>query len=496
MLDVLVLFLAAAWPVIAFAALAVGVAWWSLFGDKPRGRRRCPRCWHDLSKTPGMTCGECGFVARRERQFARARRRWGLAASAVAATVAVAVVAQLSILGSTWPGYLPDAVIVRLPRIAGMVPLPKAAERELERRVARGALDSGELLDLVGAAARSGRAAGARDDALARALSDAVDALPEDLAPRQDDPVAVASARQAALAEWRRGMDAALARLPAWVSVELPARAPAGLPVPAAVRATAWGRASEWRIRPRGSPECLVGEGLAGIRAQPRAAPIDLPPADAQGRVRATLEFQRRDRRAEDGSWGTWTDLPPVEVDGTVLPLDAADFADAAGPGLDAAVRSAFDGPVVMWERGERAAAFRFSLRELAGPDRAGVLVGAVVELLEDGEPRRRLRFWCDCNDDRSAGWLVESEDGAALERLRALTAERAAGPAPLALPGWTVRIRSDRAAAARCLAGPRAPSGPVRAWSGSVEFPAQVVPDADSGPPRSYRLDYADRNP
>ena len=37
---------------VAFAAASVGIVWWALFGDKPRGRRRCPRCWHDLSGTP------------------------------------------------------------------------------------------------------------------------------------------------------------------------------------------------------------------------------------------------------------------------------------------------------------------------------------------------------------------------------------------------------------------------------------------------------------
>lgn len=68
------------------AALAVALLLLALFGDAVRRRfrkvRRCPKCWYDLSHTPGMTCSECGYTARRERQLFRTRRRkrWVLAA--------------------------------------------------------------------------------------------------------------------------------------------------------------------------------------------------------------------------------------------------------------------------------------------------------------------------------------------------------------------------------------------------------------------------------
>lgn len=55
-------------------------AYAGLLGDRARGRRRCPRCWYDLRGSPLPRCSECGFVAKRERQFFRARRRWRLAA--------------------------------------------------------------------------------------------------------------------------------------------------------------------------------------------------------------------------------------------------------------------------------------------------------------------------------------------------------------------------------------------------------------------------------
>lgn len=53
---------------------ALWLGWWSLLRDRARGRRRCPKCWYDLRGTPGMQCSECGFTARRERQFSRTRR--------------------------------------------------------------------------------------------------------------------------------------------------------------------------------------------------------------------------------------------------------------------------------------------------------------------------------------------------------------------------------------------------------------------------------------
>lgn len=64
--------------VLAVAALVV--LWRALMSDRSRGRRRCPRCWYDMSGVPGsLTCSECGHAATRERKLFKTRRRWGLA---------------------------------------------------------------------------------------------------------------------------------------------------------------------------------------------------------------------------------------------------------------------------------------------------------------------------------------------------------------------------------------------------------------------------------
>lgn len=53
---------------------------WALVGDRARGRRRCPKCWYDLSAARpeggGVTCPECGKKSAGERSLRRARRRW------------------------------------------------------------------------------------------------------------------------------------------------------------------------------------------------------------------------------------------------------------------------------------------------------------------------------------------------------------------------------------------------------------------------------------
>lgn len=62
---------------------------WALLADWVRQRvpsrrqRRCPKCWYDLSHTPGLRCSECGCEAKRERKLFKAKRRWWLAAFAM-----------------------------------------------------------------------------------------------------------------------------------------------------------------------------------------------------------------------------------------------------------------------------------------------------------------------------------------------------------------------------------------------------------------------------
>lgn len=68
-----------------------GIAWllWSLFSDRPRGRRRCPSCWYDFAGlATDSRCPECGRDGLTDRHLARTRRRWGLACFAIIPLIA------------------------------------------------------------------------------------------------------------------------------------------------------------------------------------------------------------------------------------------------------------------------------------------------------------------------------------------------------------------------------------------------------------------------
>jgi hypothetical protein len=59
----------------AFLVAGLALLAWTVRGDPPRGRRRCPICWYDMSGDR-LTCPECGRTATREAALFRTRRRW------------------------------------------------------------------------------------------------------------------------------------------------------------------------------------------------------------------------------------------------------------------------------------------------------------------------------------------------------------------------------------------------------------------------------------
>ena len=89
------------WLLIAACALIVlgglALAAWGLWGDRARGRKRCGKCWYDLppEAAEGTRCPECGFVALRDRDCTRGRRKcW-----AVIAGVLIAILGAAPLIG-------------------------------------------------------------------------------------------------------------------------------------------------------------------------------------------------------------------------------------------------------------------------------------------------------------------------------------------------------------------------------------------------------------
>ena len=63
--------------VIGLGGIALTI--WALFAGRSRGRRRCPKCWYEMTGVEGLRCPECGREVKRERRLLRTRRRWRVA---------------------------------------------------------------------------------------------------------------------------------------------------------------------------------------------------------------------------------------------------------------------------------------------------------------------------------------------------------------------------------------------------------------------------------
>jgi hypothetical protein len=136
------------------AAVAAGLAalWFAIAHDWARTRarrRRCPRCWYDMTATPGLTCPECGRTARHESRLHRSRRRWTRAA--LATLILLAGSAGLfndRLARIDWVRATPSWLLVRivkdptLPSLPGVQspPSPDRWKTELWSRYADGGL--------------------------------------------------------------------------------------------------------------------------------------------------------------------------------------------------------------------------------------------------------------------------------------------------------------------------------------------------------------------
>ena len=69
-----------------------------LWGDRSRGRRRCPECWYDMCGTvPKLVCPECGHNAGTARRLYHNRRRWRPVVFGVASLVLSVAVAACAL---------------------------------------------------------------------------------------------------------------------------------------------------------------------------------------------------------------------------------------------------------------------------------------------------------------------------------------------------------------------------------------------------------------
>lgn len=482
----------------AFMAAAVGAIWWAVFGDKSRGRRRCPRCWHDLSRTAGLTCGECGFTARAEAELGKARRRWGSALAVLAAVVAVAVWVQASVLNRTWTSYLPNAFLAWLPSAIDVDQLPREVVAELQLRAGNGELAADDLLALIEALTSDGHAPGLQEQPRTALLAQAANALPDAFDPVPGEPSSATAARDGARRAFESARNALLDRLPPSLEAVPLEWFPRGAPALVGVRGTVWGSEAQWRMREVGSDgPWIVGDRSAGLRRTPRSSVVPVSAVPEGDVLRCEFRSQVRRRSDDRASWGPWTEGPRVVAEGPAAPIDLAGIVPVDdAPAREAAARC-FGNPLIAWADDQYPIALRFSMSTFGAQGLGDLLVGIRIELREGAVPRRRSLLWW--SGDRRSGWIVEWQDAEAMRRLRDAIARSPRSDAdgePAAIPGWSLHVEGDAAVAIRALAGDPGAGSPPKAWVGTLELPVRGEMEAAEGARRTYWLEPDDAQP
>ncbi|MCH8165773.1 MAG: HEAT repeat domain-containing protein [Planctomycetes bacterium] len=97
--------------------IGISLAAWALLWDRARGRRRCAKCWYNMSGSPGRVCSECGYRAKREKKLFKTRRHWrwvfvGILVLAVGYGASVTPRVKRSWVG--WPGAVPTVVLIAM----------------------------------------------------------------------------------------------------------------------------------------------------------------------------------------------------------------------------------------------------------------------------------------------------------------------------------------------------------------------------------------------
>lgn len=453
---------------VAIAAL-VFTAWWALFADRAKGRRRCPRCWYDLAYSPGMLCAECGHEGRSERDFHRTRRRPRLAVAAILACIGIVIAVDLQASQRGYAFYLPTRALLWLLPLSNDSSSPVFTE--LVNRGQSGRLSPGQWRSLIDRCAEGDWWAEPVTEPWRRKYGDFLDA-------------------------WRAmfindaALEAPLASIPLHIDARTRDAWPQDAPVVVNLRVSDWWPAGyECRLRvtprvPGAQPVTLVRHAPDGVAES--SFPLALGPLDPAA-TELTIDFQIERRRAErfgrrvidhpDAAWrpwGTQTITLKTKVQGS---LDQA-LQPIGGPALDAAVARVFANGVRRWERGPSPVRFNIYMAATLSPAFNDAAIGVSAELLYDGRTARRLNVWWRAgvdqtlNDPRNYSFEVAFEDQELLRKL---------DPAD---PRWTMRVRSDPILALRA-------GNALKYWKGDIEVPLIIsTPDADAAPRRQWEAE------
>ena len=454
-----------------FAVVMLWAIWWALFADRSRGERRCPRCWHLMDAAVGLRCTECGLQVKHERALFATRRKWGLAAMAMAALVAGTLYLRFTIANSGWWTLLPNrALLTVLPWLPANGDAADVRS-ELRNRVTTGAATEADCLRMLQMVRDGDATAPTGSEAWMRTYGGWLDALRNRWTNADpNDPLRLAAATLPPLMEmdlpstWPTDQSlVAVNRVAEWwpegVQVRLRVTGVDGLPMQA--EALEQLRACEWTRSER--------RGFGGGFAMDFGT---LPQGPQRGTLR--MHWETRDRLHGDRVMASGECAVPMQIDitGPATPLAGVDDAD-----MQALMRQVFDSGMLRREGLAPQYAFSYRIMLTAAPELASTAFGLVVEACENGVPRRTLRVWWRGGGARElAGWDPPVED---LPRLA--NADES--------PAWTLRIRGDQRIAQRA-ALPIDGKPATQFWSGTIEVPLKVTTMPATQPGRSWTLE------
>ena len=434
-------------------------AWWALFQDRPGDRRRCPRCWYDITHSPGMTCAECGYASRRDKDFRRTRRRRSLALLSIFGCTMIGLYGVDHANTRGWMSFVPTRCLVWLLPVVddtrGLV------LSQLDRRIRDGEITDEQWLLLLGRSARG--------DGGTRPPSD-------EWSDKYGRLTAIARARAASSpdAAWRAKVDAILLGIPPLIDLSTRDRWPAGIGPTVDVRARAWWPAStRWRIRcapqlPGAEPDV---HRLRDAPIQPRSYSLLLPALE-EGSYAIEIVVTAERRTDPDESWTVVEERTikiRIEVEGSL----ADSLTPVSGDDYDEVIRQTFGAGLTQYLRGS------LPVRIAVRNDRTFIplfdhtAVAARVEILRNGRVARRLDIWWAAGTDgeRQHAWEVPMLDD-----------ELLAAPAH---PNdeWVVRAVGAPELALRV-------DGVSRYWAGAVSIPVNVRLEPRQAPPRGWITD------
>lgn len=430
------------------------LAWWSLFANKARGRRRCPRCWYDLAYAPGMMCSECGYVARSERDFGRTRRRYLVAMLSISASVMIAAFVNDRVSQLGWSSIVPTKVMILALPLAGGE--RSAVHADLLRRANTDQLSEREWAMLMSRCVKG--------DWWHEAPSEA-----------WSDKYAPFVLRRRRLIEfyddldWDPEIEKTLLGIPPRFDVTTRRHWPDGSPFQIRVDLREWwpGR---WDCRITAKPATENADPLMILRRATRRGPggftTKLPWVDGEI-ARADLDVTLERRPIDGGEW------EHVQSNRVALETRFGGTIDEAmqpvtGEIMDAAVRQTFGAGAVRWKDGPSPVRVNFSPQSTYTGDFKDVAIGARIELLCDGVCARVLDIWWLGGvgiDERLLGWVSHGEVEEILDSINSRDGR------------WQMRVTGLPEIALRVF-------GASSYWSGSFTVPLQVTTLTTSAPP------------